>query len=385
MNFSEIFIVNGIGIFLMIFLLVTRIENTKERHLDDRIFDIMIWLTIAGCLAEALSFMIDGKSFAGNRALAYFLNSFCFVGTCSVGFLWCLYMDLRVFHDISKMRKQAKFLIVPLLINLAMNLINLNGCGIVFTISEDNVYTRGSLVSVAYIILFFYFIYSIFLVDFSKKKTLNIKFFHAFYFIIPCMLGTIIQGTFYGITLGWASVSIALLFVYIQKQSLNAFVDSLSGLYNRRYMDCILSKSRNDALPLYGIMMDVNGFKQINDTYGHSIGDQALRIIGKILLESMPDQGIAIRYAGDEFLLLLHTDDEAVVKATMQLIREQADKFNATHSQPFTLSLAMGYSKFDSSTGNTEKFLSDLDEGMYAAKRLHYQQSGIDRRKRDKS
>ena len=114
MNFSEIFIVNGIGIFLMIFLLVTRIENTKERHLDDRIFDIMIWLTIAGCLAEALSFMIDGKSFAGNRALAYFLNSFCFVGTCSVGFLWCLYMDLRVFHDISKMRKQAKFLIVPL-------------------------------------------------------------------------------------------------------------------------------------------------------------------------------------------------------------------------------------------------------------------------------
>ena len=385
MNFSEIFIVNGIGIFLMIFLLVTRIENTKERHLDDRIFDIMIWLTIAGCLAEALSFMIDGKSFAGNRALAYFLNSFCFVGTCSVGFLWCLYMDLRVFHDISKMRKQAKFLIVPLLINLAMNLINLNGCGIVFTISEDNVYTRGSLVSVAYIVLFFYFIYSSFLVDFSKKKTLNIKFFHAFYFIIPCMLGTIIQGTFYGITLGWASVSIALLFVYIQKQSLNAFVDSLSGLYNRRYMDCILSKSRNDALPLYGIMMDVNGFKQINDTYGHSIGDQALRIIGKILLESMPDQGIAIRYAGDEFLLLLHTDDEAVVKATMQLIREQADKFNATHSQPFTLSLAMGYSKFDSSTGNTEKFLSDLDEGMYAAKHLHYQQSGIDRRKRDKS
>lgn len=385
MNFSEIFIVNGIGIFLMIFLLVTRIENTKERHLDDRIFNIMIWLTIAGCLAEALSFMIDGKSFAGNRALSYFLNSFCFVGTCNVGFLWCLYMDLRVFHDISKMRKQAKFLIVPLLINLAMNLINLNGCGIVFTISEDNVYTRGSLVSVAYIVLFFYFIYSIFLVDFSKKKTLNIKFFHAFYFIIPCMLGTIIQGTFYGITLGWASVSIALLFVYIQKQSLNAFVDSLSGLYNRRYMDCILSKSRNDALPLYGIMMDVNGFKQINDTYGHSIGDQALRIIGKILLESMPDQGIAIRYAGDEFLLLLHTDDEAVVKATMQLIREQADKFNATHSQPFTLSLAMGYSKFDSSTGNTEKFLSDLDEGMYAAKQLHYQQSGIDRRKRDKS
>ena len=134
-NFSEIFIVNGIGIFLMIFLLVTRIENMEERHIDDRIFDIMIWFTIAGCLAETFSFVIDGKSFAGNRALAYFLNSFCFVGTCTVGFLWCLYMNLRIFHDISKMRKHAKFLAVPLIINLAMNLINLSGCGIVFTIS----------------------------------------------------------------------------------------------------------------------------------------------------------------------------------------------------------------------------------------------------------
>lgn len=384
-NFPEIFIVNGTGIFLMVFLLVTRIENIEKRFADDRIFDIMIWLTIAGCIAEILTFVTDGKNFAGNRALAYFLNSFCFIGTCSVEFLWCLYVNLRIFHDIQRMKKSAKFLVVPLIIDLALNLINLNGCGILFTITEDNVYTRGILVPVIYAFVFLYFIYTIYLVDFSKNKTLNIKFFHAFYFIIPCLLGTVIQGSFYGIALAWTSISIALLFVHIQTQSLNSFVDSLSGLYNRRYMDCILSKARHTGLPLCGIMMDVNGFKQINDNYGHSTGDLALSAIGKILLDCAPNQGIAIRYAGDEFILLLPTDDESLVKSTMQHIKEQTDRFNASHSQPYTLSLAMGYSKFDPSTGNIEKFLSDLDVSMYNAKRLHYQRLDTDRRKRDRA
>ena len=146
-------------------------------------------------------------------------------------------------------------------------------------------------------------------------------------------------------------------------------------------MDCILSQPRcSTKLPLYGIMMDVNGFKQINDRYGHSAGDEALRNIGNILLASVPEQGIAIRYAGDEFLLLLNTGEEADVKATMQLIKENIDKFNASHTYPFTLSFAMGYSRFDPVSGNTEKFLSDLDESMYAAKRRYYQKGGIDRR-----
>ena len=366
----------------MVFLRLTRIENKEKRYIGDWLFDIMIWLTIFGCLAEVGSFLVDGRLFPGARVLSYLLNSFCFIGTCSVGFLWCLYVDLRIFNSIRRLRRRLPWLALPWAADVVMNLINLSGCGLIFTISEANVYQRGSLVLSVYVILFFYFIYSICLADGSRKKSLHIRFFPTWYFVGPCMVGTLIQGLSYGITVGWTAVALALLFVYIQLQSRNSFLDSLSGLYNRRYMDCILSQpKRYSRRSIYGIMIDVNGFKQINDAYGHSKGDNAIRSIGRILSESVPDSGIAIRYAGDEFILLLYTDEEELVKSTIRLINQNVDSFNASGEEPFQLSLAMGYSRFDSTSEDTEKFLSAMDEKMYFSKREHYQQAGTDRRR----
>ena len=366
----------------MVYLLLTRIEDMENRFAGDRIFDVMTWMTIAGCAAEAASFLIDGKLFFGSRVLAYFLNSYCFIATCTVGFLWCLYVDYRIYHNSSKLKRRARFLAIPLTVEIILVLINLNGCGIVFTISENNVYSRGRFDLAAYIILFFYFIYSIIFVEYSRKSGLHIKFFPASLFVLPCIIGTVVQGMFYGITLGWTSVSVAFLFVYLQTQSQNSFVDSLSGLYNRRYMDCILSQfKRNSAPQVYGIMIDVNGFKKINDLYGHKAGDDAIRQIGQILSETVPDNGIAIRYAGDEFIILLRTGEEATVKNLIKDIEKNVEHFNRFQEGTYTLSFAMGYGSLDMASGNVETFLSAMDISMYTAKRCHYQQKGMDRRK----
>ena len=234
-----------------------------------------------------------------------------------------------------------------------------------------------------YLILFLYFIYSLFLVDTSKKGGLHLRFFPVYYFVIPCMLGTVIQGMVYGITIGWTSVAIAFIFVSIQTQSLNALVDPLSGLYNRRYMDCIISQfKQNMKYCIYGIMIDVNDFKRINDVYGHSKGDDAIRAIGMILTDSIPDNGLAIRYAGDEFIVFIRTDREEFVQKIMGQVEENVEKFNSLEEEPFRISLAMGYSRYEPSSGNVEQFLSAMDEKMYEAKKQHYQQGNVDRRRR---
>lgn len=62
-NVVEIIIVNGIEIFLMGFILLTRIESIEKRFAGDKIFDIMIWITLVGCLVETVTFVIDGKTF----------------------------------------------------------------------------------------------------------------------------------------------------------------------------------------------------------------------------------------------------------------------------------------------------------------------------------
>lgn len=382
-NMAEILIVNGLGIFLMAFLRLTRIENTEKRLEGERYFNVMLWLTIAGCFIEALTFVIDGRVFPFCRTVSYVLNSFLFIATCSVGFLWCLYVDFRIYNSMRRVRSRARWLAIPLAVDVVMNIINLSGCGIVFTISEGNVYARGSLVAASYIILFFYFIYSILLVDYSKKSGLHIRFFPVYYFVLPVMVGTLVQGFAYGITMGWCCVAIALLFIYIQIQSLNSYIDSLSGLYNRRYMDCIIGQQKNNSkFDIYGIMIDVNDFKRINDLYGHSQGDSAIRCIGRILSDAIPSSGLAVRYAGDEFVVLLRTDEETEAREVMQQIQKNVEQFNQAGQAPYTLSLAMGCSRFDTSEGDAEKFFSAMDEQMYAAKRAHYQQAGQDRRSR---
>lgn len=382
-NIPEIVIVNSIGVLLMIYLRMTRIDNMENRYAGEKLFDILIWITIGGCLTEMLTFLIDGRLFPGGRVISYLTNSLCFLGTCSVGFLWCLYVDFRIYNNIRRMRKIAVLLVMPLIVESVMLLINLSGAGLIFTVSESNVYQRGSMTWIAYLILFFYFFYSIATVKRSGKNSLYLQFFPVFYFVVPCMVGTIVQGMLYGISVGWTSVAIAFLFVHIQIQARNSFVDSLSGLFNRRYLDCILSQFKRSARrQLYGIMIDVNDFKKINDAYGHSNGDDAIRSIGRILSDSVTEKAIAIRYAGDEFMILVQAEQEEAVLEIMERVERNLKIFNVSGEAPYTLSFAMGYSRFDELSGNMERFLAEMDEAMYTEKQRYYEQSGMDRRRK---
>lgn len=381
-NMTEIVIVNSIGICLMVVLLLIRIENKEIRLISDKLFDIMIWVAMIGCLIEILTFVVDGRDFTGGRALSYILNCLCFIGTCTVGFLWCIFVDYRIHNSLRRIKKKIKVLAIPLAVDVFLNLINLTGCGVMFSISDDNVYSRGSMVWMAYIILFIYYIYSIYIVVSSKKSGLHVKFMSIYYFVIPCMIGTIVQGAVYGITLGWTCVTIAFTFVYIETQSQNIFVDSLSGLYNRKYMNYILDKFKNnDKTTIFGIMLDVNNFKGINDLYGHIKGDAAIRTIGILISDAVPHNGIAVRYAGDEFIIILNTEDEQQVFQVMDDIKQKAEYFSNFGREPYKLSFSMGYSRLDVENGGVEAFLSGMDREMYKSKREYYRTVGNDRRK----
>ena len=85
--------------------------------------------------------------------------------------------------------------------------------------------------------------------------------------------------------------------------------DSLTGLYNRRYLDETLerevSRARREGNPLSLVMLDIDYFKRVNDTYGHQVGDEALRMLAKTLLSDVRTEDVACRYGGEEFLILL--------------------------------------------------------------------------------
>lgn len=289
-----------------------------------------------------------------------------------VGFLWCLFVDFRVYRSIPRLKKKVRMLGVPLAVVLVLLIFNLFDTGLIFRISKQNVYTRGTLNFLLYATLLFYFCESIWQVYCSKRDGVSVVFFPVYYFVVPCILGTLLQGVFYGIAVGWLAVSVAFVFVHIQLQNFNTYSDELSGLFNRKYLNYYLEKlHKTKESGVYGIMLDVNDFKKINDSFGHLMGDRAIQEIGRILSASLTEDTVAMRMAGDEFIVILCGGTEEKLAELKRLIDANRQQFNRTTDAPFRLSFSVGTAGYHG--GSTEAFLSCLDRRMYQAKRAYHQ------------
>lgn len=368
---EEILTANGISILGMWFLLNCRRKNRESISLKDKLYDGMAITNLLGALFETISFLIDGKNVTWGRELNYLSNSICFLGTVTIGFLWCLYVNRHIYGHGQKTFRSMKIVMLPWLVEFIAIICNLFGMEILFRISENNVYQRCSGAIIGYLSLIIYFIYSVYLVYHSNKRN-KLHFFPVLYFVMPCLLGVIIQLFCYGITTAWVSVTLAMTYVQMQLYAENIYVDELSGLYNRRYLNRVLSKTEDiDCDFLYGIMMDINDFKSINDRLGHNMGDQAIRRMGEILSMSVMYNDVAIRYAGDEFIVLLSGADEAEVFSTMDRIRDNLQRFSESDNAPYKLSVSMGSTRFEVGD-DAESFLRHMDEAMYEEKRKYH-------------
>ena len=151
-----------------------------------------------------------------------------------------------------------------------------------------------------------------------------------------------------------------------------AYTDGLTNTNNRAAVDIKFKELDNKYKSNITIVsFDLNNFKYINDNFGHSMGDKAICTLGNILFRSIPAAGMAIRYAGDEFIVLLSGVEEESVLATMKEIHNNLSRFNESGIEPFTLSVSMGYAEFGSED-DAEVFLMHMDEKMYEEKRKYH-------------
>lgn len=371
-DLKEILVANLVTMMAMWFLLRCRRKNRESICTKDKLYDGMCLVNFFGALCETISFLIDGRGFAGGTALNFLTNSLCFLGTVSIGLLWALYVDLRVHRNHSRTLKRARFLVIPWVIEAVAIVCNLFGTGVLFTVSEANVYHRGVASAIGYVSLMIYFVYSLLVVFRSKKEGLDLHFFPVQHFVGPCLAGLVVQFLFYGITTSWLSTGLALMFVQMQTYAENLYKDELSGLFNRRYLNRTLENHNGvDNGTLYGIMLDINDFKSINDNFGHHAGDQAICIFGDVLLRSIPEGAVVVRYAGDEFIILMPNANKDLTALTMDEVRAELACFNKSGTEPFQLHAAMGCAKFRPDD-NEESFLRRMDEKMYEEKlRFH--------------
>jgi diguanylate cyclase (GGDEF)-like protein len=161
-----------------------------------------------------------------------------------------------------------------------------------------------------------------------------------------------------------------ILFVYLHLQNHLISTDSLTMLNNRNRLHHYLHQQR-DEKDSFVIMVDVDHFKQINDTYGHAEGDKALVLVSQALkkaCERLSYSMFLCRYGGDEFLLIAQTD---VPNKVVNQIREclQEEIANQKHSLSYTIEASVGFARWDGHPESFKESMINADKKMYEDKR----------------
>jgi diguanylate cyclase (GGDEF)-like protein len=152
-----------------------------------------------------------------------------------------------------------------------------------------------------------------------------------------------------------------------------SFKDDVTGLYNRRFFSIRLeeeiSRYRRFTHPVSVVLLDLDGFKQINDEFGHAAGDEILREIAQLLLKHSRGINVIARYGGDEFAILLVETTKSGAHLYADRIRQVLSAFPFGHRQRITASFGLASLPEDVGAASLEELIRAADAALYAAKR----------------
>lgn len=380
-NLQAVVIANVLGFGLMLIVMLNKRYRRKIITLDDKLYNWMCYLCMVLCLVEIATFWVDGKGFSGARQLNVGGNALLYLLSALFAYLWCFYWDHKCFSDLHRLRRWYGLAAIPAVGVLLVCVANLF-VPIMFWVGEDNQFYRTNWVVVCYLVTFGYLTAGALLVFWYRRKGNKYLFMPVMTFIIPVYLGCLAQLLCYGIATIWVSVALGLTALYINLQKEQVYLDPLTALYNRNYLMHYLqalSQRRRKGGRILGLLLDVNDFKRINDTYGHLCGDEVLQQVARILQQALEVPGAVIRYGGDEFVVIWEESPQESGQQLQEKIHRYLAVFNASGKSPCPISVSIGMGEFD--LVNKDAFFHDMDKRMYSQKQDYYQKLGRDRRR----
>lgn len=152
----------------------------------------------------------------------------------------------------------------------------------------------------------------------------------------------------------------------VHAASYQSVTDGLTGLYYKSYFIRKVQETMNSGSGSSIIFVDIDNFKKLNDSQGHLVGDQILRLTSAILKKCVGEYGIAGRYGGEELVALI-TNTRVSPSQIAEQFREQVQELSKD-VHPITVSV--GFSIFDHETERAEDYIKQADDALYMAKRL---------------
>ena len=155
-----------------------------------------------------------------------------------------------------------------------------------------------------------------------------------------------------------------------------AITDQLTGLHNRRYMgrhlDTLIAGAHKSGKPIAFLIMDIDHFKVVNDTYGHDIGDEVLREFATRIASNVRGIDLACRYGGEEFVVVMPDTDVAFAYSVAERLRKSVEANPIAISRApdkLNITISIGIAGAEGSSDSADALLHRADQALYRAKR----------------
>lgn len=360
-----------LNIFMVILLISIAVHARFRLNRKDkahRLFLTLMCMTIFILILEILSVVLNSSAYIDFITAHKVVDTLGFALAPVVPILATLYAFRRSNKYKIVNEKNFYWLAVPSIINgiLSLGSYSFNW---VFSITNENLYIRGPLWLVSPIISYFYYlIHLLFLYTNRNKISKEELIVISSLTLIPAALSIFQLYYFIYLTI-WNSVGLAVVINYIFIMHEQAKRDPLTGLGNRMAYDEYLTIwNQKSNINLSVVNIDLDGFKNINDVFGHQEGDKILMFFARQLEEVFKGIGVAIRLGGDEFIIMLSEKSESELERYIKILSDRIDSYNESNDIAYRIQFSCGIAIFDDSYDNVYEFIRYSDKLMYEEK-----------------
>lgn len=368
---------NVLSIIILAIIFISLIKHLNWKEYLNKVFLYLIWINIVCIILDSVIILTSGDSSVFSNVLLYVGVGLYYVIAPMVAWMWLYYVELTVNPASKRFLKTSIFPVVIIVVNFVFVIFSYWN-NLIFNISDTNVFSRGSLFFITGGLSGLIFIYSMIRIYLHKTSIRKQEYTPLMLYSVPPLISGILLLIFKDMNFIFNSLIVSNLIIFIYIQSKITSTDFLTGLFNKREYEFVIKQlkaSKPKELELSAMMIDINDFKQINDEYGHKLGDEALITISKIIKSSVRKQDYVFRVGGDEFMVILLSDEHDIIKGIINRIDEQLTKFNQLKTYPFELSFSLGKGIYnEEKQQDLDKFFENLDSMMYEQKKVYKKQ-----------
>ena len=368
------FVSTSLGSAIIIILII--INYLGKFNTDDfqrKLFLTVLCAVLCSTITDFMCDFFEGnftnfRSSEGINNLLYASNSLYLIAQNCTFYLSVVFIDYFAHKNIQRINKLLVVIVIFLALYSLSVFINLP-LGFYFSISQDSHFVPGKLNFIRLILNYGSVLIIIINILLSIKYFKRSQVFSIILFLLITGAGSVMDILFKGSNIFWPCFTAAVLYFYFFIMQSDLKIDSLTGLGNRSSFNEFVDKIswQSSKLEYKIVMIDMDRFKEINDTLGHLEGDNALRDMAAIIKGCIRHSDFAARYGGDEFVLATGADSD--VQRLLDRIQDTINQQNEKRIHPYQLYISYGCDVFTTKSGESiDGFIARIDAMMYKQK-----------------